>query len=109
MKGMQPPTGTAPSTSLASRWSAGWPTSGGRGYDALEFEPQECPRDFPHSAPRRARRVRMMDEERALLRRVTAAFSGDDPARGQDEETPGGAPEDGEVPLGDGSSRLYRD
>ncbi|MFG1477322.1 hypothetical protein V5F53_01500 [Xanthobacter sp. V4C-4] len=88
-----------------------------RGYDALEFSPQECARDFPRFVVRRPRRVRMADEERAMLRRVTAAFSDATPVRGDDGEaardvgsTAADAPPGVDVePMVDGSSRLYRD
>lgn len=78
-----------------------------RGYDMLEFAPQECARDFPRAATRRAR-VRMVDEEQAFLRRVAAEFSATNSVR---EETGGmtGDMHEPEKPAGDGASRLYRD
>ncbi|WP_454918340.1 hypothetical protein [Xanthobacter sediminis] len=74
-----------------------------RGYDMLEFSPQECGRDFPRAAARRMR-VRMVDEEQALLRRVAAEFSANTSVRERADET-----SEAEKPAGDGASRLYRD
>lgn len=73
-----------------------------RGYDMLEFSPQECARDFPRPGARRMR-VRMVDEEQALLRRVAAEFSATNVVREADETS------EPEKPAGDGTSRLYRD
>ncbi|MFG1403398.1 hypothetical protein [Xanthobacter sediminis] len=95
MKETQPAAGPAP---LPAR-----PVSGvHRGYDTMEFAPQECARDFPRPAARRVR-VRVADEEQALLRRVAVEFSANNVVREA-------ADADASEPLlRDASSRMYRD
>ncbi|MFG1453403.1 hypothetical protein V5F44_14325 [Xanthobacter sp. V2C-8] len=95
MKETQPAAGPTPPSAR--------PASGvHHGYDTMEFSPQECARDFPRPAARRVR-VRMADEEQALLRRVAVEFSANNVVR---EAADADA---AEPPLTDGSSRLYRD
>lgn len=95
MKAMQSAAGSPP---------AAWPASEvHRGYDTMEFAPQDCGRDFPQAMMRR-RRIRVRDEEQALLRRVAAEFS----ANNSVHEVAVEDMEDDQA-VGDGSSRLYRD
>lgn len=106
MKGTQPAEGMRPGSArpISARSVPSWPASGiPRGYDTLEFPLNDCARDFPQSAARR-RRVRVVDEEQALLRRISAEFSANNSVH-EDADEDAAA----DLPLGDGSSRLYRD